>query len=197
VTTGADLKRAKRAVRHRLLAARDAVPAAERERASARIADHVLSLPEVDRATVVMAFWSFGSEPDTAPLLEALHAREIRVALPRIVDGEIEPHTYVPGDAVTTTSFGAREPSAGQRLDASALDVVVTPGVAFDRSGRRVGYGGGYYDRLFPLTRPDTFRVGIGFELQLIDADLPSGHFDLGLDGLVTEGGVVRFRRLG
>ena len=73
----------------------------------------------------------------------------------------------------------------------------MTPGVAFDRSGRRVGYGGGFYDRFFPRTRPDTFRIGVGFDLQLIDGDLPGGHFDLGLDGVVTESGVVRFRRLG
>jgi 5-formyltetrahydrofolate cyclo-ligase len=192
----ADLKRAKRAVRHRVLAARDALSVAERDRASARIKDHMLALPEVERASVVMVFWSFGSEPDTAPLLEALHARGMRVALPRIVDGEMEPRTYAPGDAVTVTSFGAREPSAGEALDPSAIDVIVTPGVAFDRSGRRVGYGGGFYDRFFPRARPETARLGIGFDLQVIDEDLPSGHFDLGLDGVVTESGVVLFPRL-
>jgi 5-formyltetrahydrofolate cyclo-ligase len=197
VTASTDLKRAKRAVRHRVLAVRDMLSPADRERASARIADHVLSLPEVERASVVMVFWSFGSETDTAPLVEALHARGIRVALPRIVDGEMEPHTYAPGDAVTETSFGAREPSEGEALDPSAIDVVVTPGVAFDRSGRRLGYGGGFYDRLFPRTRPDVLRIGIGFDVQLLDEELPSGHFDIGLDGVVTESGVVRFRRTG
>lgn len=195
--TSADLKRAKRAARQRVLAARDAMSASERERASARIVDQVMTLPEVERASTVMAFWSFGSEPDTAPLVEALHGRGVRVALPWIVEGELEPHTYAPGDAVTETSFGAREPSAGERLEPSAVDVIVTPGVAFDRSGRRVGYGGGFYDRFFPRARPDTFRVGIGFDLQLVEGDLPSGHFDLGLDGVITESGVVRFRRLG
>ncbi|MGZ8599997.1 MAG: 5-formyltetrahydrofolate cyclo-ligase [Actinomycetota bacterium] len=195
--TSADLKRAKRATRHRVLAARDALSAAERERASTRIVDRVLSLPEVDAASTVMVFWSFGSEPDTAPLIEALHARGVRVALPRIVDGDMQPHSYVPGDAVTETSFGAKEPAAGETLDPSAIDVVVTPAVAFDRSGRRVGYGGGFYDRFFPRTRPETLRLGVGFDVQLIEGDLPGGHFDLGLDGIVTESGVVRFRRLG
>lgn len=195
--TGADLKRAKRAVRLQVLAARDAMSASEREHASTRIVDLVLTLPEVERASTVMVFWSFGSETDTAALVEALHARGVRVALPRIVDGDMEPYAYAPGDAVTETSFGAQEPSSGERLDPSAIDVVVTPGVAFDRSGRRVGYGGGFYDRFFPRSRPDTFRIGVGFDLQLIEADLPGGHFDLGLDGVVTESGVVRFRRLG
>lgn len=197
MTTSADLKRAKRAVRARILAARDGMSASERDRAGVRIVDHVVSLPEVGRASTVMAFWSFGSEPDTAPLLEALDSRGIRVALPRIVGGDIQAYAYAPGDAVTVTSFGASEPSTGEALDPSTIDIVLTPAVAFDRSGRRVGYGGGFYDRFFPRTRPDTLRVGIGFDVQLVDQDLPSGHFDLGLDAIVTESGVSRVRRLG
>jgi 5-formyltetrahydrofolate cyclo-ligase len=197
VTTSADLKRAKRAVRLRILAARDAMSASERDRATARIVDHVLSLPEVDRASTVMAFWSFGSEPGTAPLVEALDSRGVLLALPRIVGGDMEAYPYAPGDAVTATSFGASEPSTGEALDPSAIDVVVTPAVAFDRSGRRVGYGGGFYDRFFLRTRPDTSRIGIGFDLQLVEEALPGGHFDLGLDAIVTESGVVRVRRLG
>ena len=197
MTTSADLKRAKRAVRAHVLAARDAMSASERDRATWRIVEHVLSLPEVGRASTVMAFWSFGSEPDTAPLVEALDSRGVRIALPRIVGGDIEAYAYAPGDAVTVTPFGASEPSTGEALDPSAIDVVVTPAVAFDRSGRRVGYGGGFYDRFLPRTRPDALRIGIGFDLQLVDGELPGGLFDLGLDAIVTESGVLRVRRLG
>ncbi|MGH2594916.1 MAG: 5-formyltetrahydrofolate cyclo-ligase [Actinomycetota bacterium] len=190
-----DLKRAKRAIRNEVRAARDAMPVDERERASQTIADHVSALGEVESAGSVMVFWSFGSEVDTAPLINALHIRGIRVALPRIVEGNLEPRTYAPGDPVTETAFGAWEPSGGETLDPSVIDVVVTPAVVFDRSGRRVGYGGGFYDRFFPLTRPEALRVGIGFDLQLIDRNLPSAHFDLGLDAVVTESEVLRFRQ--
>lgn len=190
-----DLKRAKRAIRREVRAARDAMPLPERERASARIAERVLGLPEVERASTVMAFWSFGSEVDTASLIAGLHARGVRVALPRIVDGDMEARTWAPGDPATETAFGAREPSGGEALDPSVIDVVVTPAVVFDRSGRRVGYGGGFYDRLFLRARPDAGRVGIGFDLQLVDGDLPSGSFDQGLDAVVTELEVVRCKR--
>lgn len=193
--SGADLKRAKRAVRRRVLATRDEMPVSEREDRSARIAERVMSLPEVERASTVMAFWAFGSEPDTAPLIAALHALGVRVALPKIVEGDLLLRRFAPGDLVTMTSFGAGEPVDGEVIDPSEIDVVVTPAVAFDRSGRRVGYGGGFYDRFLPKTRPDTTRVGIGFDVQLMDDDLPNGHFDLRVDAVVTDAEVVRIER--
>jgi 5-formyltetrahydrofolate cyclo-ligase len=193
--TSGDLKRAKRVIRGEVRAARDAMPADERELASITISDRVLGLDELERAGTVMAFWSFGSEVDTVPLIVALDARGVRVVLPRIVQGDLEPRVYAPGDPVTETAFGAWEPSGGEMLDPSEIDVVVTPALVFDRSGRRVGYGGGFYDRFFQLTRSDAMRVGIGFGLQLIDENLPSGRFDLGLDVVVTESEVLRFRR--
>ena len=72
---------------------------------------------------------------------------------------------------------------------------MATPAVAFDRQGRRVGYGGGFYDRFFPRTRPDAFRVGIGFGVQLVDGELPGGSFDLRVDVVVTESETVRCRQ--
>jgi 5-formyltetrahydrofolate cyclo-ligase len=190
----AELKRAKREVRRRVLAARDALPMPERARLSDIVADRALALPEVTRAKTLMAFWSFGSEIDTAPLLSALHDRGAVVALPRIVDGELEPRPYGRGDAMTSTTFGAREPAAGAPLDPLEIDAVIVPAVAFDRDGRRVGYGGGFYDRFLPTTRNDAVRIGIGFGLQLLAPGeiLPGADFDLRVDIVVTESEVLR-----
>lgn len=192
----AELKRAKRDVRRRVLAARDSMPLAERARAAREITERFLSLPEVSGAGTVLAFWSFGSELPTAPLLERLDALGTRVVLPRIVGGELKARTYRPGDPVTETSFGAFEPVGGAVVDPTEIDVVAVPAVAFDRAGRRVGYGGGFYDRLLSRVRPDCARIGVGFGLQLLPAPdaLPAGHFDLPVDLVVTESEVVRCR---
>jgi 5-formyltetrahydrofolate cyclo-ligase len=192
----AELKRAKRDVRRRVLAERDAIPATARARSSLAIAQRFLDLPEVAAARTVLAFWSFGSELSTTPLIERLHGDGTRVAMPRIVDGELEAADYRPGDPVIETSFGAFEPAAGAAIDPAAIDVVAVPAVAFDREGGRVGYGGGFYDRFLPRTRTDAARIGVAFGVQLLapGTTLPAGHFDLHVDLVVTESEVVRCR---
>jgi 5-formyltetrahydrofolate cyclo-ligase len=189
------LKRAKKRVRRSVLARRDGLTSGERERLGGLVTARVFELPEVRAAGTVMAFWAFGSELPTLPLIEALVDRGVRVVLPRIVDGELEPRTWRPGEPTTSTPFGALEPAGGNVLEATDVDVVITPAVAFDRAGRRVGYGGGFYDRFLPRARPDAFRVGAAFGLQLLEGDLPAGHFDLRVHAVVTESETVRCPR--
>ena len=192
--SAAELKRAKRDVRRRVLAARDAIEPGRRADMAHAVARRFLTLPEVLEARTVMVFSSFGSELSMDPLIEGLCEREVLVGLPRIVDGELEVRSFRPGDPTTMTTFGAREPANGDPIKSETIDVIVTPAVAFDRGGRRVGYGGGFYDRFFPRTRPDATRVGVGADVQLIDEDLPAGHFDLLVDAIVTPSGIVRCR---
>jgi 5-formyltetrahydrofolate cyclo-ligase len=189
----AELKRAKRAVRARVLGRRDEIDGGERSRRGEMILDRFLSLPEVDAARTVMAFWAFGSEVPTDPLISRLVERGVTVALPRIVDGLLEPRTWRPGEPVTQTHFGAREPREGRVMAPGEIDVVAVPGVAFDRRGGRVGYGGGFYDRFLPSTR--ALRAAIAFEVQVEEALLPGGAFDLPVDVIVTESEAIRCAR--
>ena len=195
----AALKRAKREVRRRVLAERDALTPDQRTHLAVVVGERFLALPEVEAAGVVMAFWSFGSELPTGPMLEELHRRGTTVVLPRIVEGELEARSYRPGDRVRETSFGAFEPAGGRVLDAAEIDVIAVPAVAFDRQGRRVGYGGGFYDRFLPRTGHDATHVGIGYALQLLPAgqELPAGHFDRRVDVVVTDRETVRCRPAG
>lgn len=191
-----ELKRAKREVRRRVLARRDALGAAERSALAAKIIARFLSLPEVERSDRVLAFWSFGSELSTTGLIDGLLDRGTGVALPRIADGELEAVAYRRGDRLSEASFGALEPLGGLVLDPATIDSIAVPGVAFDRAGNRVGYGGGFYDRFLARTRDDSSRIGVGFALQLMPPGeaLPAGHHDLTVDLVVTEGETVRCR---
>jgi 5-formyltetrahydrofolate cyclo-ligase len=184
------LKRAKRRIRSQVLLGRDATPPTVRQETGERVAARFLALPEVQRARRIMLYSSFGSEVPTAPLIERLHERGVAVALPRIEEADLVPVSYAPGDPTTTTSFGAEEPVGGVALDPSSIDVVAVPGVAFDRDGRRIGYGRGYYDRF--LRGSPAFTVGLTFALQVLDDDLPAGSFDLPVDAIVTEDETIR-----
>lgn len=181
------LKRAKRSLRREVRALRDALPPEQRERAAAAIHERALAeIARVGPPATVMAFWSFGSEVATAPLIERVVLRGHRVALPRIVAGDLQARLYRPGDPVTETSFGAREPEGGSVVDPEDIDVVLTPGLAFDRRGHRVGYGKGYYDRFLARTGPSATRMALCFALQVIE-DVPAAPFDLPVDVIVTE----------
>lgn len=186
----AELKRAKRRLRRSVLEERDALSPEVRDGWGERIAARLVALSEVEEAKAVMIFSSFGSEVPTAPLMDRLRDLRVVIALPRIEGADLVPVPYVPGDPVRSTAFGAVEPVSPERVDPGSLGVVVVPGVAFDRRGRRIGYGGGYYDRF--LRGLSAFTVGIAFGLQVLDEDLPAGSFDLRVDAIVTERETIR-----
>jgi 5-formyltetrahydrofolate cyclo-ligase len=183
------LKARKRAVRRAAVERRDLLSEDERSAKSERIVERVLALPEVGAAGTVMAFWSFGSEVETSALIERLHAGK-RVVLPRVAEGDILAVAYAPGDPVTATTFGAMEPAGADVVPPEEVDVVIVPGVAFDRRGGRVGYGGGFYDRLFAKA-PSVPAVAVAFAVQLVD-EVPQGRSDARVDLIVTEDEVIR-----
>lgn len=193
MTGDPDLRRRKRAVRREVLAARDGLAEDARRASSAAIARLLLAMPELDDVDTVLAFASFRSEVDTAPILDGLAAREVRVCLPRIEGREMVAVVHRAGDALAAGPTGVPEPVGEGLLDAHAIDVIVVPGVAFDGAGGRLGYGGGYYDRYFRLA-PRAARIAVGFEAQVVDA-VPRGGHDLPIDALVTEVAVRRFPR--
>jgi 5-formyltetrahydrofolate cyclo-ligase len=187
------LKQDNRALRRAVLAERDALSGTERAARSEAIAGRLLDLDEVAGAGAALAFWSFGSEVDTTALIDRLRSRGTTVALPRTRDGDIVPVVWTPGSSMTETSFGAREPVDGRVLEARELDLIVVPGVAFDRSCHRVGYGGGFYDRLLASTREGTAVIAIAFGVQVVD-EVPTGPLDRPVDAIVTEDDVIRCR---
>jgi len=75
-----------------------------------------------------------------------------------------------------------------------AIEFVLVPGVAFDLAGRRLGYGGGYYDRLLPLLSPRAARVAGAFEIQLVDR-VPAASHDVAVDAIITESRSVAVTR--
>ncbi|MBN2577295.1 MAG: 5-formyltetrahydrofolate cyclo-ligase [Deltaproteobacteria bacterium] len=195
------LREEKRALRRAMAEQRDALSADQRTGLAARAAELFWDLPEARLARTVAGFVSTRSEIDTAPLLDLLRQRGIDVVLPRVSTGLIPPrlrfHRADARSDLVFGIFGLLEPrSDAPEVAAHAIDLFMVPGLAFDRRGTRIGYGGGYYDELAAYVRahPDATHarfVGYGFGFQLLDA-CPTGEWDVPLDAVVTDEGIVR-----
>ena len=189
------LAAAKAAARHAARSARCDLGANECAHAAERVAEALLALPELAEAHVVLGYGATPEELDPALALAELTALGVTIAYPRIeAPGVLGIHTVLDPSELVSGPFGLREPSAdAPRIDPAEVDAVIVPGVAFDEHGRRLGYGGGYYDRLLPLLRPDCARIGLAFDEQLLP-QIPAEEHDEHVDLVVTPTRVIRAR---
>lgn len=183
----------KATLRDRMRLIRDAMPPEERARRARLIEDRLLGLNEFRAAGMVLLFYSFGSEVTTRAIAEHILAEEKRLFLPYLTPQGMEAGEVLPGDPLLPSDYGPREPSRRHPLDPAEMDLVVTPGLAFDRRGFRLGYGGGHYDRYLSRLRPETTRIGLAYSAQLIDR-VPKEPSDQKLHLLVTDSETVDCR---
>jgi len=178
-----DLIEAKRAVRQRMLAAREAWDPA----LGVAVGEHVLREAPPSAGAVVSGFWPIGQEIDIRPLLLALHEGGHRIVLPETPKrgNPLIFRLWHPGAAMVPERFGTSRPD-GPVL---APDFLLVPLLAFDRRGYRIGYGAGYYDRTL-AGLPGRFRLGVAYSAQELD-EVPAGPYDERLDAVATELGVI------
>ena len=143
-------------------------------------------LPQVASAVRALGFAAAPEELDPALLLATLRAAGVEVCLPRIASADsLTLHSCSLDAELESGPFGLRQPMAMTPQVASAgIDLVIVPGVAFDATGARLGFGGGYYDRLL-ATMPHAFRIALAFDEQLIDV-VPTQAHDERVDAIVT-----------
>jgi 5-formyltetrahydrofolate cyclo-ligase len=172
---------------------RAAIPPGERARRSDLIEQRLFRLPELDRARTVALFYSFGTEVATRGMAERVWSSRRRLVLPYLEEGDMHAAEVAPGDVLVPSSYGAREPPRRPPLDPSEIDVVVTPGLAFDRRGNRLGYGGGHYDRFLGRLAAGTLGIGVAFGEQVVD-EVPAGPDDRPVHLVVTDAETVDCR---
>jgi 5-formyltetrahydrofolate cyclo-ligase len=184
------LREAKRSLRERVIGARDSLPPEFRAAASAAIGTALTARADFAAASTVLLTLPFGSEWDSMALLLAALERGKAVVLPRVnaTARTLELCRLTePSRDVLPGYRGIPEPQSHCALIAAdAIDWVLVPGVAFDTEGHRLGYGGGYYDRLLPQLRSDAARVAGGYEMQLVDR-VPAAPHDVPVQALATE----------
>jgi 5-formyltetrahydrofolate cyclo-ligase len=156
--------------------------------APARLAAALLAGHAPPKGAIIAGYWPMGEEMDPRPLMLALAARGHVLALP-VTPPRGQPlafRAWVPGAALRAGPMGTSEPFAGDEL---RPDMLLVPLLAFDRAGRRLGYGGGYYDRTLAAL-PGAKAIGIAYAGQEMP-EVPAGPQDFRLPLIATEAGVI------
>ena len=152
---------------------------------SLRICEKIIALPEYLRARRILCYATLPEEVQTRGILWAIHhsGRELYMPVWR-PDGGMDAVRVTEETAMEPDRMGIDTPVSGETLPPEKLDLVLVPGVAFDQSGNRLGFGKGYFDRFLAKCRCPA--VGLAYELQLVDAIEARPH-DVPMNRIVTE----------
>jgi 5-formyltetrahydrofolate cyclo-ligase len=178
-------------LREALLRARRELAPHDRAAAANAIADGVMRWWEVRQPLSLGVYWPIRGEPDLRALYSALHARGVQLALPVVADAGADAEegngsplrflAWTPGEAMQQDRFGAAAPVRQTALLPAAL---LIPCVGFNQLRVRIGYGGGFYDRMLAQT-PRPLTLGVAYDCTEVQFD-GEAH-DIALDGIVTE----------
>jgi len=157
--------------------------------ASQIIVGNLQNLSELKSANTVLSYMPYGNEVDIIPLNGWILDQGKILCLPRVIS-PTEMEARVVNDlknGLSKGSFGIFEPTADNELvDAAEIDLVLVPGLAFDKSGNRMGHGAGYYDRFLTACSKKSLFVGVAYGFQVFDS-IPSDSYDVRVHKIVTE----------
>jgi 5-formyltetrahydrofolate cyclo-ligase len=168
-------------------ALRRSVSQSDARRASEAVTRRLLALPEMQRAERVALYASWRDELPTHALFDSVRELGVPTLFPRCLPDDSLCFAAVERwEELVPGRYGVSEPE-GEALPLRPGDLVVVPGLAFDRAGRRLGRGAGHYDRTFPVGAEGApFLVGVGFAFQQVEA-VPAGSADRRMDAVVTD----------
>jgi len=164
----------------------------DKDELSLTICEKFAALPEYASARTVMFYVDVRSEVRTRHYLPTALGHGKRIVIPYCVQGELELFWLTDMDELSVGMYRILEPRPELRtmpekqVQVDELDLIMVPGVAFDRTGARMGHGKGYFDKLLAHARPDTPLAALAFECQLF-SDIPTQSHDVFMDKIVTE----------
>jgi len=189
------IDKAKATIRKLIIQKRNALSNLKQNEKSLIITQRLLDMGEFKESKAVFCFLSTAHEVKTEEIiLKAFRlGKDVLVPLLNPQEGNMQ-IVRIPRDAkFTIGKYGVREPSpeTGVVVSSACIDFVVTPGLAFDIYGNRVGYGGGHYDKLFKNISNDVTRVAVGYDFQILES-VPCSDFDESVHFIVTETKTLR-----
>ncbi len=176
------LHREKQKVRELLAQKRRIMPVDERTIQSTKILEQIESLPVFQSAKTILLYYPVQNEVDVLPLVKR-YKHEKTILFPVSHRRGMTVHPYAGNAMMHRGKFGIPEPTTPAYE--GTIDLMIVPAVAFDKKGRRLGRGGGYYDRFIKKIKNHTFTLGVAYDFQMID-EVPSARHDQRVQGVVT-----------
>jgi len=181
----------KHRIRRDLLELRELLDANKARDNSIRIQDRLTAMQEYQSGKIIGSYAPIGMEVETWKIMHHALANKKTLGLPKIEENgslsfyAIE-ETDLNDNLVESSRFKLKEPKALEERLIEKLDLLIIPGIAFDTQGYRVGHGFGYYDR-YMAQKTYTKSVGLAYDFQILDHNLPKLSYDQKLDFIVTE----------
>jgi 5-formyltetrahydrofolate cyclo-ligase len=175
----------KNELRQSILEKRNLLSKGEITEKSRAVNGRLINLKQFKDSKIVMFFVSFNSEVNTHEMIKE-SLKNKAVAVPKVISHEIEPSIILDLDSlIPSGKFEIPEPIELMKIAYKNIDLVLVPGIAFDKSGHRIGYGFGYYDKFLKKV-PKAVKVGLCFDLQVVD-NISKEEHDVPVDFIVTE----------
>lgn len=131
-------------------------------------------------------------EINTEYLLQIIFGKDANVVVPKVKDTELKHYLLTDSTKLKLSKWGIPEPEKGIEIGAEHLDVVFMPLLAYDKTGNRIGYGKGFYDKFLSACRPETLKIGLSF-FEPEDQNIEASKHDIKLDYCVSPKSIYRF----
>ncbi len=184
----------KASLRKEILAKRDSIPPAEKKIKDKEIEERLFLLPEFKTAKTIFFFASFRTEVDTFGMIRISLEEGKRVVLPRVEGQALGLYEIKGLDELITGYMKIPEPSVltdDRKVTINDVDAIIIPGAAFDQTGNRIGYGGGFYDRLLAQLQKPVPIIAPTYEEQVIES-VPTDPHDKKVNIIVTDSREIR-----
>lgn len=178
----------KKDLRRQIIAVRNRMPNELREYKDKIIFKNFTELLIKEEVKTVLLYASLGSEVNTWNIFQFCIENSIKTAFPKVSGGNLELYWIENKEQLSPGFKSILEPKYGSKASLEQIEIIAVPGVAFDKECYRIGYGGGFYDRL--LSKRKGLAVGLAYEEQLIE-EIPKETFDEKIDLIITDKRVI------
>ncbi len=178
----------KKELRKRILNIRNSMSIENVEKNSSIIIDKIINTDIYKQSKVVFIYMDFNKEVMTSQLIKRMLSEKKRVVIPYTdtINTELIPSEITKQADLKLNSFGYYEPVSIMPVDPEEIDLVIVPGVVFDKQLNRIGFGKGYYDKILIKLKPSAVKIAVAHEFQVFEL-IPTEEHDIKMDMIITE----------